>query len=85
MFKDVQQQAHSSRVGETPLTSWQNHKIMKENEEYSIFSKFPFMSKTKWQLQVIRETRTREWRGLKSWMKNEAHLPKHDDSKAQEH
>ena len=46
MFKEVQQQAHGSGVGETLLTSWRTHKILKENEEYSGFSRFPFMSKT---------------------------------------
>ena len=84
MFKEVQQQTHGSRVGETLLTSLRTHGILKENEEYSCFSKFTFTSKTKWQFQVVRETRTREWRRIKSRMKNKAHLPKLGDSRDQE-
>ena len=85
MFKEVQQQTHGSRVGETLLTSLRTHGILKENEEYSCFSKFTFTSKTKWQFQVVRETRTREWRRIKSRMKNKAHLPKLGDSRDQEY
>jgi len=43
------------------------------------------MSKIKWQFQVIREARTREWRWIKSRMKNGTYLPKLDGSMAQEH
>ena len=84
MFKEIQQQAYGSRVGETPLPFEEIMKSWRRMKNILVFSKFLFMSKTKWQFQVIRETRTKEWRGIKFGMKNEVHLPKLDDSRAQE-
>jgi len=43
-----------------PLPLVDSTKFRRKNEEYLGFSKFSFMGNTKWQLQVIGETRARE-------------------------